>query len=899
MPLFAKARGFLRNLLSLHRVESDLDQEIQSHLEMLTEENLRAGMNDSEAQRAARIELGGIEQLKEHVREERVGNWLHSVYADCRFALRQLRKSPAFTAVAIFTLALGIGATTAIFSLLDPLLLQKLPVRNPDKLVWVNSTGTLGPAEISELQTFNTYREKSRAFSGILAFSRLAPYHVQQNGRQTLAGGELVSANYFSVLGLRPFAGRLFDETDQHGATPIVLSFNFWRHEFNSDRNALGQTVSIGDQVDATRTGSLPLHSYTIVGIAPPDFLGVEVGEAPDFYLPLGTTDLPSQDYWQTQGVSMLGRLKAGVSIPQAEADLNPLLKEAGQTSEIPEIELRENFSRVLLLPAARGLSAARTKFSMPSRVLMGVVAFVLLIACANIANLLLARGLTRGREITVRVALGAGRWRVVRQLLTENTLLAFAGTVAGVALGEWTSSILLAALSTPQSRVILPLGLNWRMFIFAATLLVLTVAISGLAPALSVTRGELAEELKAQGSRSHNSAPRSRLGQLIIVGQIAVTTLLLASAGLLLHSLFNLETFNPGFQRDKVLVATLDGYSANRNRSQIAEFYGQLVDRLKRLPGVRSVSYSSFTPISGNEVGVNVIVDGYTLRPGEVANEQFVGVSPGYFATMGIPVLAGREFTPQDVHADSMSYRATSVAIINRSMAQRFFHGSNPIGNHIRFVEGRRSEREIVGVVADSKYNDLREGATEFFYIPGTHGDIEIRADVPAETLAGPLGEIVHSLDASVAVTGIVTLRAKVDDSLHTDRLLAALCGIFSTLALILTCVGIYGLLAFQVERRSSEIGIRMALGAGRRDIFTFVLSGGMRLTVLGLILGVAGALVAGSLLASLLFEVRKTDPVTLAVIFIAVIGAGVLACYIPARRASRVDPMVALRYE
>jgi predicted permease len=898
MPAFAKARMFLRNLFSSRQVESDLDREVRSHLEMLTNENMRGGMSQKDAQRAARMELGGIELVKEQVREQRLGNWLHSVYSDSQFALRQLRKSPGLTTVAIVILALGIGANTAIFSLLDPLLLRKLPVRSPDELVWVNSTGTLGPAEVSELQTFNVYREKARAFSGILAFSHPAPYYVHQNGERTLAMGELVSRNYFNVLGVRPFTGRLFDETDLHSPTPIVLSFDFWRREFHADANALGQIVTIGDQADATRTGSLPLHSYAILGIAPPDFLGVEVGEAPDFYLPLGATDLPTQDYWQTQGVSMLARLKPGVSVPQAEADLNPVLQQAGQTSEIPEIELRENYSRVLLLPAARGLSAARAKFSLPARVLMGVVAFVLLIACANIANLLLARGVARRREITLRIALGAGRWRVIRQLLTEHALLALVGTVAGVAIGQWTSRVLLLSLSNAQSPLMLPLGLNWRMLTFAGLLLVIAVLVSGLAPALSATHGELAEELKAQGSGSQNSADRSRLGQLVIVGQVALATVLLASAGLLLRSLFNLETFNPGFQRDKVLIATLDGYSANRNRSQIAEFYGQLLERLKQLPGVHSASFSGFTPVSGKEVGVNVIVDGYTLRPGEVANERFVGVSPGYFETMGIPLLAGRDFARQDVHPDSLSYQSTSVAIINRSMAHRFFHGSDPIGKHFQFVEGQH-RLEIVGVVADSKYNDLREGATDFFYIPGTHGDLEIRSDVPAETLANPLREIVHSLDSSVNVASVVTLRAKVDQSLHTERLIATLCGIFSILAVLLTCVGIYGLLAFQVQRRTSEIGLRIALGATGRNVFRTVLSQGIRWTFLGLMLGILGALAAGSLLASLLFEVRNVDPATFVVISIVMVGAAVLACYIPARRASRVDPMVALRYE
>jgi predicted permease len=825
---------------------------------------------------------------------------MESFWQDVRYGLRVLGKSPGFTAIAVLTLALGIGANTAIFSILDPLLLRKLPVHNPDELVWVNSTGTLGPAEISELLTFQTYREQgSSVFSSVLAFSWVAPYELSAGDRTFSASGELVSGNYFTALGVQPIAGRLFSAADEHAHAAVVLSFDFWKREFHSDPQVLGRIVSFGDQSDASRTGLSLQHSYEVIGVAPPGFFGAEVGESPDFYMPLGSTDLPSQDYWQTHGVTILGRLRSGVSPVQAQAVLDPILREAEKQSALPEIEKDENFARVLLTPAARGLSAVRAQFSLPARILMIVVGFLLLIACGNVANLLLARGMGRRREFTVRMALGAGRWRVMRQVLTESMLIAVAGSVAGLALGLWSSTLLVAALSTSQLPVVLPTGLDGRTIIFTTAALVLTMVVCGLAPALSASRGELSEELKVQGSSARSSSAQSRLAQFLIVAQVTLSVLLLAGAGLLLRSLFNLETFDAGFNRDKVLIVKVNGYAASRTRDQVAALFDQLIDRVKELPGVHSASYMGFAPISGKEIGVNVVVEGYTMRPGETANERFVGVSPGYFGTMGIPMLAGRDFTREDSHADSESYQSTTVAIINQTMARRYFGNTSPLGKHIRFVEGTHAPQEIVGVVADSKYKSLRDGPTDFFYIPGTHGDFAIRTDGSAKSLAGPLRDAIHSVNSSVNITGISTLREQIDESLHPERLIAALCGLFSVLALVLTCVGLYGSLACHVARRTSEIGIRMALGARPWDIFRMVVGQGLRLTALGAVLGIAAATGASSVIAKLLFGVKQTDALTFFWVSAILLFAAALACAVPARRAMRVDPMVALRDE
>jgi predicted permease len=825
---------------------------------------------------------------------------MHSLWQDLRYCLRVLSRNPGFTALAVLTVALGIGANTAIFSILDPLLLRELPVHHPDELIWVTAIGTFGlPAEASEVETYYAYRDKASAFTSVLAFSGLAPYDVAYDGRTISANGELVSANYFRALGVHSFAGRLLADCDEHGPPALVVSFNFWKRALHSDPDVIGKVLMFGQQSDATHAGTTPQRSFTLIGVAPPEFFGAKVGESPDFYVPLNSTDLPTQDYWQTPWVTILARLKPGVTIAQAQANLEPVLQEMERTSTLPPITREEHLAHVLVIPAARGLSDVREKFSLPARILMSVVGLLLLIACGNVANLLLARGIARKREFSVRLALGAGRWRIIRQLLTESALLTMAGALAGLAVGQWTSHLLLASLSTRQLPIVLATDLNARTLLFTAAALALTVLVCGLAPALAATRGELAEELKGQGSGSYRSPAQSRLGNILIVAQVALSMMLLAAAGLLLHSLFNLETFNAGLDRDKVLIVTMNGYSTSRTRHQIAQFYSQLLDRVKQLPGVHSASYSSFTPISGREVGVNVVVEGHTLRPGEVANERFVGVSPGYFETMGIPLLLGREFSEADVHPDSASNFSTTVAIINRTMAHRFFANGSPLGKHFHFVEGKRPPLEIVGVVADSKYNDLREGPTDFFYIPGTHGDLEIRTGGSAKALAGPLQAICHSLDSSVTITGINTLREQIDESLHADRLIAALCATFSTLALVLTCVGLYGALAFNVARRTNEIGIRMALGAHPRDIFLLVVGQGMRLTVTGLVLGAVAALSAGSLVTSLLFGVRQTDPLAFLAVSAALLSAAVLASYLPARRAMRLDPMSALRDE
>lgn len=807
---------------------------------------------------------------------------MNALLRDLQFALRLLRKSKGFAAVAVLTLALGIGANTAIFSILDPLLLQNLPVANPGQLVTLSTSGPVQTLGSMENDFYKMCRDENHVFSGVVTFTSTEKVPVVVSGVVGSPGDEVVSPNFFSVLGVRPHVGRLFIPEDASpGSTNAVISFDYWKRAFGSDPGVIGKTISANG------------IRYTIVGVTAPGFFGVVVGASPGFYIPAGA-QLSNLDQWRMGWVNILARLKPGVSIEQAHADLEPIFEEYRRVSPLPEVEKRNDMAVLNIIPAARGLSGLRERFSLPAQILMGVVGLILLIACANVASLLLARGMARRREISVRLSLGAGRWRLVRQLLAESALLAAAGAVAGLIMGNWASHLLIAELSTKRYQVSLNTGFDLRVFLFSAVVLALTVILCALAPALSATRTDLAQDLKVQGASRSESAARGWLGKFLVVAQVGFSVTVMIATGLLAHSLVNLETLNPGFDRDHVLIVVVNKTAAGATNLESGDFYRRLTDLATNLPGVRNASYSTFSPLSDTEIGINVIVKGYTLKPGETANELFVGVSPGYFDTMGIPLLAGRDFTAEDLQTKA------PVVIINRTMAHRFFGNATPLGKRVQFVEGKHPPMEIIGVVADSKYNDLRETPMDFFYMPGGGGRVlDIRSAGSPAALVGPLRELIHSLDGAAGIASIQTLRQQVDETLHQDFLVAGLCSVFSALALLLSCVGLYGTLSFSVARRTNEIGVRMALGATPRDIFHLVVGQGMKLTVVGLLLGTSGAIAAGSLLASLLFRVKAVDPLTIGAVAVIFATAAILACAIPARRAMRVDPMAALREE
>ena len=808
---------------------------------------------------------------------------------DVRYGARLLSRSRGFALTAVLMLALGVGATTAIFSLLDPLLLRKLPVDHPEELVALATSGTMGTANEWQSGTIDHFRSETRVFAGVLAFAPLNTEEFVHDNRPHTARGLLVSGNYFDVLGVRPYLGTLLtpdDDSGTYGSNNVVLSYDFWQREFRGDQGIVGKMVPIRDM------------SLIVAGIAPPEFFGAVIGDKPDFYVPLKMgrplkgegTDIPGE--W----VTIMGRLQPGLSAARAQVALELMFEQLARESGIPEAERRQMMSRLLVVPAERGISKVREKLSLPARLLMAVAGLVLLIACFNVANLLLARAAARKHEIDIRLALGAGRWRTVRHILTESALLTGAATVAALVLAYCANRVLVAALNR-QAHAFLSAGLNVRVLLFTLAIASLTMLLCGLAPALAATKRD------PRVRHGIVAASPKRMGNAFVLGQVILSVASLIAAGLLLHSLINLETTNVGFDRDQVLTVTMSGNIYGNTPERVAGFYRQLLEKVRALPGVRGASLSLFPPISGRMLGINVAVEGYTRQPGEELHAFFNSVSPDYFATMGIPVLQGRDFSAsRDIEG------APQVAIINRTMARHFFGDESPIGKHFQMIPGNRGPIEIVGVVGDSRYNDVREKTPDFFYLcksesaPGWAVNATLNvlsATEPQKTLATPLRDIVASLDNEVSITSMQTLRQRIDESLLQDRLIAALCGAFSLLALGLACIGLYGVLALNVTRRTGEIGVRMALGATRGRIFRRVVGEAMRLVSVGLAIGVAVGLACAGLLRRLLFGVRLADPATLGGICLLLLIAGLLACYLPARRATSVDPMVALRNE
>lgn len=888
----AATRLKLRALMNRRKLDGDLEEELSFHLEMREQKNRAAGTGNAESRAAARRKFGNATLLKERCREMWTFAPLETLWRDARYALRQLRRGPGFTIVAILTLALGIGANTAIFSLLDPLLVRKLPVRDPDALVFLGNGGVpqsqdYDTAVISELQAYRHYRDENRVFSGVLAFTTSEPYDVELGGQPSSASGEVVSANYFTVLGLRPYLGRFFTAQDggASSAAPLaVLSYSYWRRAFRSNPAVIGQAISI--QNSGWSYHPLVNHLFTIAGVAPPGFFGTEVGRESDLYLPAPNQgDSPP---W----VVVLARLKPGISLEHARVALAPIYQETVRDSTLPPIEKKQDMTGLVIEPAAHGLSPVRNKFQLAAEISMAVVALVLLIACVNVSSLLLARGISRRRELTIRAALGSGRWPLVRQILVEAALLGCAGAIAGVLAAAWAAKSLAAALSTKELPVHLDASIGAPILAFSAAVLIVTILLSGLIPALLSTRGNLAADLKVAGPNATSAPSRSTTGSILLAAQIAISAVVLAATGLLLHSLFNLETHNLGFDADHLLVITLTGQPSS------PAFYEQLLDRAKHLPGARAAAYSALTPLTGDGIGINVSVEGHPAESPAQAHVFFNEVSPGYLETMGIPLLEGRAFTPRDGASQPPRF-----AIINRTMAQHYFGQRNPVGQTFKFVEGNRPPMQIVGVAADSAFLGVRQKPTDFIYLPYARATrfrtFDVRVSGSPAALAPAVRDLVHSLDRSVTIENLTTMRHQLNESLHQDRLIGTLCAACALLALALTCVGIYGVLSFQVVQRTNEIGIRIAFGAQRRHILSLILSRGAAILAAGLAVGIAGALVATRVIAHMLFGVSADDPATFVGVAALLAAVAFAACWIPARRASRLDPLAALRHE
>jgi predicted permease len=918
MSLFRNFATGLRSLFRKNQVDRELDEELAAYLEMEAAEKMRQGVSRKDALREVRLERGSLEVTKEIVRS---GGWeffVETCWHDVLFGLRVLAKSPGFTATAVLTLVLGIGANTSIFSLLNAVMLQSIPVRHPEQLVvlrWsvheLPEESNIGTSSYGDClwvpgvhqscsfsyPMYKAILARTNVFSSVLAMAGAGQLDLSGNGPASLVGGELVSGNYFDTLGVSSALGRtLAPSDDQPDATPvIVLSYPYWQRAFGSAPDAVGKTI---------RLNGAP---FTIVGVIDPRFTRLTPGKSHDIWVPLSQA-ASLEPSWNDQRrtrddatnwwLAIVGRLKPGRTMAQAQAATNLVFHNEllhGAKPLLNEIDEPQ----LALLPAQKGLVGFRQFYDKPICILTVAVGIVLLIACANIAALLLARASAREKEMAVRLALGAGRARIIRQLLTESLLLSSAGAALGIVLADWSAKALAAFISkNAYSTLFIDTRPDARILAFTLGIALLTGILFGIAPAFRGSRinvGPALKESAASSDATKVSGRRFGLGSALIVAQVALSVVVLTGAGLLVRTLANLRNIDPGFDTHNVLLFGINPKLAGYNNDRIQTLYSELQTRLASVPGVISASYSSGTLLSAGQWTSGVHIEGQPEKT--TVETDMLAVGPSFFETMRLPLLNGRTFAASDLRSTQ------AVAIVNQTFVRRFLEGRNPIGLHLGGTtpSGNKVDREIVGVVADAKYDDLRKPLEPTAYIPLQEGEayFALRTSTKPEALIPEVRRIVGALDDNLPLFDIRTQTQTIDRLLFNERLVAKLSSLFGALALILACVGLYGLLSYEVARRTREIGIRTALGAPRREIFRLVLFQGLILAMFGALVGIGAAIGVTRYLGSLLYGIRATDPATFVIIAFLLIAVALLACYIPSRRATRVDPLVALRYE
>jgi putative ABC transport system permease protein len=902
--LFAGLRGLVRK----RQAEQELDEELHDFLEKSAAAGMRSGMTREEAHRAARIEMGGIEAVKENVRSAGWETHVETLWSDLRFGARLLRFNPVFAGAAILSLALGIGANTAIFQLLDAVRLRTLPVKNPQEIARIaidERNGASGNfnSRYSDLTyaMWEQIRAQQQGFSSIFAWEP-TQFNTSPAGEIHNVQALWVSGEFFETLGVEPALGRLLTPADDHlgcASSGVVISYSYWQHEYAGDPSVIGRTLTISR------------HPFQIIGVAPAGFYGVEMGRYFDVAAPLCAEPivdgseyamLPRRDGWWLAG---MGRLKPGWSVEQASAQLRAISPGLFEATLPPAFnpELAKHFLGYKLgaFPAGTGVSDVRSNYEGSLWLLLALAALVLVIASANLANLLLARASAREKEMGMRMAVGASRGRLIRQLLAESLLLAAIGAFLGALLARSLSQVLVASLSTQHDPLFVDLGTDWRVLSFTTALAVLTCILFGLAPALRATSVSPGTVLKESGRGTTEGRSRFGLRRVLVISQIALSLTLLVGALLFARSLGKLAAVDAGFQRDGILVSDIDFTTLNLTNERRVSFANELLDHVRAIHGVDSAATAEIVPLSGNGEGHDLLMGISSPPKEENPVSAFNRVSPGFFQTLRTPILAGRDFNEHDVAGSS------KVAIVNETFARKIANTNNPVGLmfRVRRLSTITGPYEIIGLVKDTKYIDLRDETYPIVYTamaqydhPDTDAQILIRSNMPLADLTSAVKSVASSANPDMNVSFVV-FHQMIEEGLLRDRLMARLSGFFGMLAMLLAVIGLYGVISYMVARRRNEIGIRMSLGASGGAIVSLVLRESLLLLAIGLAIGIVLALGSSRAAASLLFGLKPNDAVTLVLATGTLAIVALAASYLPALRASKLDPMRALRHE
>jgi predicted permease len=877
------------------KFERDMDAELSFHVSAYVDDLIRSGLDRTEAERRARIAFGTIEATKDECRQAWGLQRMDEVRADLRLTFRAIRSNPGFAAIAILSLALGIGANTAIVGLVDAVMLRLLPVRDPGQLVFVQTAGTAG-RDGPPYPYFELLRGQAKSFEATAAFSA-SNMEIVIDGRREQAQGVWVSGNFYEMLGVAPIVGRTLaasdDQTPGKGGPDgavAVISRAWWQRRFGGDPAIVGRAIHIFE------------HTVTIVGVMPSEIMSLEPGRPIDIAVPMMLSDPVKMRDRASLWLEMVARLKPTVRVERARAESNALFQAYMADVRIPPEVHKMLFDHMELTPASKGLGGLRTQFSQPLTAMTILAGLVLLAACVNVANLMLARATAHQKDFAVRLAIGAGRGRLIRQTLTEALVLVGAGAALGLVFARQGEAALAAFFAERSHKIVLDLSLNGRMLLFTLTVAILTGLAFGILPALRASRADPAAGLQS-GSRSiAGSRVSLRLGRALVIMQVALSMVLLAGAGLFIRSLRQLESVDLGFTRESILTMEITPERQLFGTPQWLTEQVEMLDRIRRIPGVRSASWASMTPLSGRDRGAALDIPGFAPRTENDKDVHLAALSPDYFETLGVPLLLGRAFTARD------GATAPKVGILNETAARFYFGNANPIGQKVRFANypSRDLVYEIIGVVKDSRHDSLREQPSRFIYLPIPQSvdrinrlALAVRCTGDAVTFAAPVRQEVQSVRSTVLIDNVSTIEKQIRQSLSRERLVTALSTGFGALALVLACIGLYGILAYAVTRRTNEIGIRMALGATRRGMIWLILREALTLAGAGIVIGLPAVLALARITKALLYGVEPFDLPAFACAVLLLLVFAAIAGFVPARRASLLDAMSALRCE